>query len=301
MRGPAWLAAPGASAAAEDRVMNKAVRRLAGGCGAAVLGLTGTAGGSGAGAAQPAGHGVIHVVHGAGGRVSTNQSGNWSGYNIGARYPGEPTGVRFTSVSGQWTVPAATQHKPGQAEYSASWTGIGGGCVTDNCSVTDNTLIQAGTEQDVSKTGKASYSAWWEIIPEPQTTVSLPVSPGNKIKVAISQTSTPGQWSIVISNLTTGHKFSTTTAYTSSMDTAEWIEETPLIIGTGGTGLAAMPSLGTVHFTGGTLNRANPHFRAIDEIQLVTSSGKVVATPSAPGPTRASFNDCIWKTACAAP
>jgi hypothetical protein len=86
-------------------------------------------------------------------------------------------------MSGQWIVPAATQHKHGEAEFSASWLGIGGGCVTDNCSVTDNTLIQAGTEQDVTKAGKTSYGAWWEIIPEPQTTVSLPVRPGNKIKV----------------------------------------------------------------------------------------------------------------------
>jgi hypothetical protein len=62
-----------------------------------------------------------------------------------------------------------------------------------------------------------------------------------------------------------------------------------------------MPNLGTVHFTSATLNGANPRFQAIDEIQLATSSGTVVATPSGPGPTRASFNDCIWKTTCAAP
>ncbi len=277
--------------------MNRAVGGLAGAaCSLAALGLGGPAG-----AAASGGHGVIHVVHAAGGTAGVNQSNNWSGYNIGAQYPGEPTGVTFTSVSGQWTVPTATQHKPGEAEFSASWTGIGGGCVTDNCQVADNTLIQAGTEQDVSKAGKASYGAWWEIIPEPQTRVSLPVSPGNKIKVTISQTSTPGDWSIVIANLTTGRKFATTTPYGSSMDTAEWIEETPLVIGTGGTGLAAMPKLGTVHFTSATLNGANPHYQKVDEIQLVSGSGKPIATPSAPGPALNDFNDCVWATACAAP
>jgi hypothetical protein len=190
--------------------------------------------------------------------VTSGSRDNWSGYNIGAAYPGEPAGVTFTVVSGEWPVPAAAQHKHGQAEHSATWVGIGGGCVTDNCQVTDNTLIQAGTEQDVSKGGRASYSAWWEIIPEPQTAVSLPVRPGNKAKVSIAQTSTPGDWSIVIDNLTTGRKFSTSTPYASSMDTAEWIEETPLVIGTGGTGLAAMPDLGTVRFIRATLNKANP-------------------------------------------
>ena len=75
-------------------------------------------------------------------------------------------------------------------------------------------------------------------------------------------------------NLTTGRRFSTTTPYSSSMDTAEWIEETPLIIGTGGTGLAAMPNLGTVHFTSATLNHANPSYHPVDEMQLVNSSGR---------------------------
>ena len=108
------------------------------------------------------------MVRAAGGQAGTNQSNNWSGYNVGARYPGEPTGVTFSSVSGQWTVPAATQHKPGQAEFSATWVGSGGGCVTDNCQVTDGTLIQAGTEQDVTKAGKASYGAWWRSSPSPR-------------------------------------------------------------------------------------------------------------------------------------
>jgi len=74
-----------------------------------------------------------------------------------------------------------------------------------------------------------------------------------------------------------------------------------LIIGTGGTGVAAMPNLGTVHFTSATLNHANPSFHPVDEMQLVDSNGHVIATPSAQGPALNSFNDCIWKTACAAP
>jgi peptidase A4-like protein len=162
-------------------------------------------------------------------------------------------------------------------------------------------VISGSRESGEVKAGKASYSAWWEIIPEPQTAVSLPVRPGNKVKVSIAQASTPGDWSIVIDNLTTGRKFSTSTPYSSSMDTAEWIEETPLVIGTGGTGLAAMPNLGTVRFTHATLNKTNPRFQAIDEVRLVTSGGTVVATPSGPGPARNSFNDCVWKKACAAP
>jgi hypothetical protein len=245
-------------------------------------------------------HGVVQVLRHVDGTADTNQSSNWSGYNIGADYPQVTTGTLFTSISGQWTVPTATQHTSGQAEDSATWIGIGGGCIDDSCDTTDSTLIQAGTEQDVSKKGKVSYGAWWEIIPETETAVSLPVSAGNKIDVSISQTSTPGDWSILIKNLSTGQQFTTTTEYSSSEDTVEWIEETPLEIGTTGTGIAAMPNLTPVHFGHATYNGANPAFQSIDEMQLDNSS-MIEATPSAPGPKLNSFRDCTWATSCAAP
>src|SRR5260221_8072214 len=102
--------------------MNRALRGLAGaGCGLVVLGLAARSGGTAAGAAQAAGHGVIrviHVVHVAAGRVGTNHSNNWSGYNIGAAYPGEPLPATFTAVTREWAVPARTQHTKGQAEDS---------------------------------------------------------------------------------------------------------------------------------------------------------------------------------------
>jgi hypothetical protein len=243
--------------------------------------------------------GVVHVAHGLGGTVNTNQSSNWSGYNIGADYPQVPAGTLFTSVSGEWKVPTATEHGSDTAEDSATWVGIGGGCVDDDCDVTDNTLIQAGTEQDVSSTGQASYGAWWEIIPETETSVSLAVKPGQTIKVTITQTSA-GEWSIDIQNLSTHKSFSTTTPYTSSEDTVEWIEETPLEIGTTGTGLATMPNLTTVHFSGATYNEANPKFQTIDEMQL-DNNDMIEATPSGPNSELNGFNDCTWATSCPAP
>jgi hypothetical protein len=284
--------------------MRAALRSMAGVAGGVVvLGLAGPATATVAGAAGTGAvaTGIVHVVHGIGGAVNTNQSSNWSGYNIGADYPQVSTGTTFTSVSGEWTVPTATQRTSGQAEDSASWVGIGGGCVDDSCTVTDNTLIQAGTEQDVSATGQVSYDAWWEIIPETETEISLPVSAGNKISVSIAEsTSTPGQWSIVIKNLTTHKSFSTTQTYSSSMDTVEWIEETPLEIGTTGSGIAAMPNLTTVHFLNAKYNGAAAGFQTVDEMQL-DNNNMIEATPSAPGAKMVAFNDCTWKTSCPAP
>src|SRR4051812_11646879 len=183
------------------------------------------------------------------------QSNNWSGYNQGSLEKGK----RFSAITGTWTVPTATQHKAGEAESSATWVGIGGGCQDTGCTTTDQTLIQAGTGQDVNASGKKHYYAWYELIPAPSTTVALPVAPGNTISVAIKQTKTAGVWSIVIRNVSTGKSFSKTVQYGSTMGSAEWIEETPLVIGTGGTGISAMPRLGTVHFRNATANGSPAH------------------------------------------
>jgi len=229
-------------------------------------------------------------------RVATNQSGNWSGYNQGQL----EKGTAFHEVSGTWVVPAARQHRQGENEYSATWVGIGGGCVDSGCTTTDQTLIQAGTEQDVNSRGVASYSAWWEIIPQPSTRVSLSVSAGQRVRVDVAET-TPQVWAISIKNLTTGRSFSTTTPYSSSYATAEWIEETPLIISGGSSGVAALPGLGKVVFDGGTANKINPALKSSEEIQLVDGSGHVLATPSAPDSDRNGFGDCTYATSCSSP
>ena len=94
--------------------MRTALRNVAGVAGGVVvLGLMGPATATAAGAAGTMATGIVHVVHGIGGNVNTNQSSNWSGYNIGADYPQVSTGTTFTSASGQWTVPTATQRTVG--------------------------------------------------------------------------------------------------------------------------------------------------------------------------------------------
>src|SRR5262249_34156423 len=72
------------------------------------------------------------------------QSTNWSGYGQGTL---EKNNTMFHSIEGQWVVPTATAAPHRSRGHSSSWIGIGGGCVNADCSVTDNTLIQAGTEQ----------------------------------------------------------------------------------------------------------------------------------------------------------
>lgn len=252
-----------------------------------------------ASSAGPAGGVRSHrsVVVSSSGVYHTSQSSNWSGYNQGYL----STMTQYHSIGGDWVVPTARQHKAGEAEYSATWIGIGGGCLDTSCTETDDTLIQAGTEQDVATDGTASYSAWWEIVPEPSTTVSITIHPGDRIQCSIIESSTPENWTITLKDLTDGQGFTEQTPYSSDYSTAEWITETPVVVGSGGTGVAALPRLGTVHFSKATANGKNAGLVAADEVQLSPSSGVILATPSAPDKAGNAFNDCTYKTTCTAP
>jgi hypothetical protein len=58
---------------------------------------------------------LLHLApHGA---LNTNTSSNWFGYNQGSLEKGD---TLFNSITGNWTVPTATQHTSGQAEDSVT-------------------------------------------------------------------------------------------------------------------------------------------------------------------------------------
>jgi hypothetical protein len=234
--------------------------------------------------------------------LGANQSSNWSGYNQGTIEQG---GTQCHQVEGTWVVPKASPHKAGEAEYSSSWAGIGGGCVDGDCNVTDGTLIQAGTEQDVDKSGKDSYSAWWEIIPEPATTIrSLTIHAGDRMHVAITEDPPDAEtWVIEVDDLTTGRKFTTTTPYSSTYATAEWIEETPVVIDDNGhITVGPLPDLSRVPFDLAMTNGKPAHLQNSEQIQLVDpNSGRALATPSAVDRDADGFNVCAYAGRCRRP
>ena len=244
--------------------------------------------------AAPLSHGqTLHLLH-----ANTNQSSNWFGYNQGSLEQG---GKLFNSITGDWTIPTATEHTAGQDAASSDWIGIGGGCVDAGCTVGDNTLIQTGTEQDVTG-GKASYSAWWELIPAPSITITnLKIHPGDHMHASIAEVvPNSNVWTITLTDVTTHKTFTQTVPYSSTHLTAEWIEETPLLIGTNA-GFSALPNLTNPGFNAGTVNGANANLKSSEEIQLINSNNKVIGTPSAPDPDHNGFNACAWTTKCAAP
>jgi hypothetical protein len=233
--------------------------------------------------------------------VGANQSNNWSGYNQGTLEQG---GRMFNGITGRWTVPTATQHTPGEAEYSSSWIGIGGGCVDAGCSVTDGTLIQAGTEQDVAADGTPSYSAWYELIPAPSIPIdSMTIHAGDKMFVSITE-DTPGSnvWTFLVRDRTQHQSFTLTVPYSSTHATAEWIEETPVVIDDGGNvTIGPLPDLSNVRFNKGTTNGSPAGLIKAESIQLVDTDGAALATPSKPDPGADGFRDCTYANHCKAP
>ncbi len=204
-------------------------------------------------------------------------SSNWSGYAI--------TSSTFTSVTGSWIVPTVTRSK--KATYSASWTGIDG--------FNNSNLIQAGTGQDYAQ-GRASYYAWWEILPAPETRIgSLTIRPGDHVTASISKGS-GSSWTIKVTDDSTGQSFTTTQTYTGPGSSAEWIEEAPTV----GGHQATIANYGQTTFDPGTANGKNPGLVAKDGGVLV-QNGRQVSTPSNPDGDTDGFNIAYGSIAPSAP
>jgi hypothetical protein len=230
--------------------------------------------------------------------VAANQSFNWSGYVQGRL----AKGTTFHSIAATWLVPTATPHRSGEAEYSSSWIGIGGGCLNTECTLTDATLIQAGVGHDIDASGNADYYAWWEAIPAPLTRTALPVHPGDRVGVAIFEHRVPEIWTIALVNITTGGVFTTTLPYPSTYGSAEWVIETPVVISEkGAVSVGPMPNLTVVRFDLARVNGARPGFVASERIELVDLDLTPIASPSLPDAQGDGFNDCTYATTCSAP
>ena len=244
-------------------------------------------------AASAGTHGqLLHV------RANTNQSSNWFGYDQGSLALG---GTQSNAITGDWVVPAASNHTAGQDEYSSDWIGVGGGCVDASCTVVANTLIQTGTESDVSAAGAASYGAWWEIIPGPSIDIAgLAVASGDHMHASIAElVAGSNLWTITLQDVTTGRTFTQTVPYSSSHLTAEWIEETPLLLDPTSPGLAALPNLTSPAFDNATVNGQNASLQASQELQLIDASGNAIGTPSAPDAQANGVQACTGATSCA--
>lgn len=142
---------------------------------------------------------------------TTSTSPNWSGYVVGAG--------PYTSATGTFNVPnlAATP----STTVTVEWVGIDG-------ANGPGPLIQAGVQETYQPDTNLVYtSAWWEILPAPETLITtMRVTPGDSVTVTIWQVSGTS-WGITVADNSTGQSFTTAQTYTGPGTSAEWIVEAP--------------------------------------------------------------------------
>jgi hypothetical protein len=224
-------------------------------------------------------HGRIGVLRNEDGSLKLGQrnsveSTNWSGYVLSNYVSGQT----YASASASWTVPTASYQTPPptchtvqsrhasssqvvcfaqnvDTEYSSTWVGIGGNCENANCTTSDSTLIQLGTEQDAAIDGSTQYYAWYEILPADSVTITSgtttastspfchrqscaavaapnPVQPGDAITASLACQSNcaAGEsqtWLLKMTDATQNWTWSTTLTYASTLASVEWIQEAP--------------------------------------------------------------------------
>ena len=190
------------------------------------------------------------------GPPSTVYSTNWSGYAL-------QTGP-YTAVTGTFNVPSI--YTSSTNTDTAEWVGIDG--------ASDTSLIQAGIDEPYdAATNTYLVQAWWEILPAPETLINMTVSPGDSITVTIREVSGT-EWSIAVTDNTSGASFTTDQSYSAPLSSAEWIVEAPTLNGSVETVGAYSPD---VTFTG--LEAAGPQNTLTDWVMV--QNGVQVSTPSA--------------------
>jgi Peptidase A4 family len=218
--------------------------------------------------------------------LSTVYSTNWSGYGAATNLSAPATGS-VTAVSGSWVVPTVTAPRRG-TYYSSAWVGIDG--------LSDSTVEQIGTEQDVSR-GTAHYDAWWEMyssgLGQPEQVISgFTIKPGDSITASVNYTGS-GNFALKITDSTRNESFTTTQntnatqSPTAAQSSAEWIVEAPTV----GGGQSSLANFGTITFsnasatinpgsgtvTGGINNSAWQN----EAIDMITSRGSLLDSTSA--------------------
>ena len=196
---------------------------------------------------------------------ATYTSTNWAGYMA--------TTGNYTAISASWVAPSVSGNGV-STSADATWIGIGG--------VTTADLIQVGTQNVVTASGQVSTGAFYEMLPDvSQNVPSLTISPGDSITASLVETSA-GQWTISLTDETSGQSFTDNVAYTSSNSSAEWIEEDPSF---SDGQLVPLDNFGTTTFSDGSTTSNNSALNLsssnASQITLVDKSGQDEATTSA--------------------
>jgi predicted small secreted protein len=185
-------------------------------------------------------------------------SSNWSGYavtGIGSTANTAVASMSFTDVTGTWKQPAATC-TPGVTTSAAIWVGLGG------YTIDSSSLEQTGTSADCDGNGKATYYAWYELVPADSVTVKLKIFPGDTVTSSVLIKGTDVL--VQVKNRTRHTAFTKHLPMASpDLTSAEWIAEAPSSCNSSFCRTIPLTNFGSVTFSkvaalgngqGGTLN-----------------------------------------------
>jgi hypothetical protein len=175
-------------------------------------------------------------------------STNWAGYAA------TKNGIRFRRVAATWVQPTVSC-TPGEPGYSANWVGLGG------YHRTSTALEQIGTEADCTASGKAVYSAWYELVPDTSKAVNIAVKAGDTVSASVAVRGHTVH--LRLANRTRGTLFEKTLS-AASVDTtsAEWIVEAPALCRSGGGGgclITPLANFATTGFSAATATTIGGH------------------------------------------
>ena len=221
--------------------------------------------------------------------TTPENSYNWSGY-----VTQESSGATFTEAVTTYKQPVVTC--PVSNAFSVFWVGFDGWG--------DSTVEQDGTGAECIN-GTPDYFAWWEMYPTNSIQpFSMSVAPGNKIKATVTYAAGSGQYTMTVSNLTTGQQNTATATCASGLQclrsVAEWISERPSV----GPNLAPLAKWKTFAYNGdkaaatpsGSALKPISHFTNLNVTMVSQIDGSTLARASKLGSGGTSFTSTWVKT-----
>ena len=203
---------------------------------------------------------------------SSAVSANWAGYAV----TGASKAARFDRVAGTWVQPAG-KCTQGQETYSVSWVGLGG------FNQGSKALEQDGTAVDCTRSGRAVYSAWYELVPSAPVTMKLTVHPGDRISASVARKA--GKMILQVRDLTTNAARTAVRTFAKpDLSSAEWIVEAPSLCFTS-THCTPLPltDFGTVSFSNASVNTSQSQRTAIDARSLKVTQLELRDYSNGPG------------------
>ncbi len=198
----------------------------------------------------------------------TEYADNWCGYAA--------TGGSWTSVTATWVQPAVQTNYSSVYSWAAFWAGLDG----DG----SNTVEQTGTDA-YSANGSVGYLAWYEMYPANPVVIPLTIRAADEMTATVT-TDGSGNYTLTLTDDTTGDSYTTMQAGPTQPSSAEVIAEDPGPLGSP----VPLADFDTVDFSGCAFNGQPLSAFACTQWDMESNSGVLEAVPSALGGDGASFS-----------